>query len=196
MYEPEGENDGDDDDDVPTVNPGYDPSMGIGTKAFDVVKLNLTWKDGNLMSTIDDEGSTVTWEYTSYANETPGLDFNVLSARPLFDILDDTYTEVVNMLYGLRLLGKNSKNLVKADLVDWLHDVESPVGPSEPERPAIDYTYDDSWAPYDYTFTAENYLSRVTARATLRVTAVDTATGEVISKSESYIDDEYLFTYE
>ena len=38
--------------------------------------------------------------------------------------------------------------------------------------------------------------SRVTARAVLRTTVTDIASGQVISESESYYDDEYLFTYE
>ena len=89
------------------------------------------------------------WEYTSYLNETPGLDFNVMSVRDLFGMHDMTYDSMTNMLYGLRMLGKNSKNLVKTDLVNWAYNA------SETETTI---EHEDIWAPYEYTFTPDNYL--------------------------------------
>ena len=47
------------------------------------------------------------------------MDFNVLSSRRLFGTHETAYDYVTNMLYALRMLGKNSKNLVKTDLVNW-----------------------------------------------------------------------------
>lgn len=121
------------------------------------------------------------WEYTSYLNETPGLDFNVMSNRDLFGSYDMTYRDLTNMLYALRMLGKNSKNLVKIDLVNWSYS-NSETGTT------IDH--EDAWAPYEYAFTPDNYLDVVTARCTLK-TYED---GKL--KDTSYIDDEYKFTYE
>lgn len=179
-YEPSGDNDND--DEVGVITPGHDPN----TRSYaDRVVLKLTWKDGNLMSTIGNEEwaneNWMEWEYTSYLNETPGLDFNVMSARDLFGMHDMTYNSMTNMLYGLRMLGKNSKNLVKIDLVDWAYSI------SETETAT---KHEDIWAPYKYTFTPDNYLNVVTARCTLKTYVDDTLT------STRYIDDEYKFTYE
>ncbi len=182
-YEPGG-GDGDGDDEDAEVAPDYGP----GTRSSDNLVLDFTWKDGNLMSTIGDEwssdGNWMEWEYTSYLNETPGLDFNVMSSRNLFGYHDmRSYDDLTNMLFGLRMLGNNSKNLVKTDLVNWSYDAGSGTKASTEE-------HEDTWAPYEYTFTPDNYLDKVTARCTLK-TFVD---GELTNTT--YIDDEYLFTYE
>ena len=176
-----GSDDGDDEDDE-VVTPGHDPNT---RSSADRIVLNLNWKDGNLMSTVGDsewaDENWMEWEYTSYLNETPGLDFNVMSVRNLFGMHDMTYDNMTNMLYGLRMLGKNSKNLVKTDLVNWAYSASETKTTTE---------HEDIWAPYEYTFTPENYLDVVTARCTLK-TYVD---GTLISTR--YIDDEYKFTYE
>lgn len=181
-YEPGGNGSNEGEDEV--INPGH-------TRAgSDRVVLNLVWKDGNLMSTRGgdelDKADWMEWDYTSYLNETPGLDFNVLSARNLFGMHDMTYGSVVNMLYSLRMLGKNSKNLLKNDLVNWAYS----SGESEVIGTKATTTHEDVWAPYEYTFTAHNYLDVVTARCTLK-TYTD---GELINTT--YIDNEYRFAYE
>ncbi len=188
LYEPDGDGDEDDDVDVGVVP---EPS----TRAFTSERLSLSWQDGNLRSTTNEwaQDYYMTWDYTSHPNETPGLDFNVMSARPLFGNQSGDYTDIVNMLFALRMLGQNSRNLVKNDYVNWAY--HSSVNPDAPE-PTTQTTHEDYWLPFEYTFTAENYLSRVTARAVLRTTVTDIASGQVISESESYYDDEYLFTYE
>lgn len=179
-YEPGGDNGNEDEDDV--ITPGNDSNTRSGAEH---VVLNFTWKNGNLMSTIGgddwDEENWMEWEYTSYLNETPGLDFNVMSVRDLFGMHDMTYDSMTNMLYGLRMLGKNSKNLVKTDLVNWAYNA------SETETTI---EHEDIWAPYEYTFTPDNYLDVVTARCSLK-TYVD---GKLTNTT--YIDDEYKFTYE
>ena len=203
MYDA-GEDDGEDDDDVvaPDPNPGWDSPT---TRAFDHTMLKLTWQNGNLVSTIDDEPGTeenlMDWDYTSYTNDTPGIDFNVLSARVLFGNHVTTYSEWANMLFALRMLGQNSKNLIKIDLVDWAYEAGSavevgPDGEPVPVEPTTETTYHDEWAPYDYTFTTDNCLQRVTARCTLHSVTTEIATGEVIDEKVSYYDDEYVFTYE
>lgn len=191
-YEP-GNGDGDDDDEV---TPGWDSGASASTRAFNNERLLMTWQDGNLVHTSGGYGyDFMDWEYTSYPNETPGLDFNVMSSRPLFGNTEDTYNDLVNMLFSLRLLGQNSRNLVTKDLVNWAYDVQPEPDPDEPE-PTTETTHEDYWEPFEYSFTAENYLSRVTARAVMRTIVTEIATGEVISISESYYDDEYIFTYE
>ena len=192
-YEPDDGNDDGNDDNVmvPDV-PEYE------TRSFDDVKLNLTWQDGNLMSTSGGwSGEMLTeWTYTSHSNDTPGLDFNVLTARTLFGNNTDSYTDLTNMLYGLRMLGNNSKNLVKEDLVNWAYDA-GPVNPDpDAPQPTTDTEHHDWWAPFEYSFTSDNYLSRITARCTLETRTFEIATGETISESVSYYDDEYVFTYE
>lgn len=176
-----GSDDGDDEDDE-VVTPGHDPNT---RSSADRIVLNLKWKNGNLMSTVGDsewaDENWMEWEYTSYLNETPELDFNVMSNRDLFGSYDMTYRDLTNMLYALRMLGKNSKNLVKIDLVNWSYS-NSETGTT------IDH--EDAWAPYEYAFTPDNYLDVVTARCTLK-TYED---GKL--KDTSYIDDEYKFTYE
>ena len=70
------------------------------------------------------------------------------------------------------------------------------AGEPEPPEPTTATSHHDEWAPYEYSFTADNYLSRVTARCTMRTTTTEIATGEVIEETETYYDDEYVFTYE
>lgn len=193
-YEPD--NDGDDDDDDVVITPG---EMPASTRAFNYERLTLTWQDGNLMHTAGEYGRDfMDWEYTSYPNETPGLDFNVMSTRPLFGNSSDTYYDLVNMLFSLRLLGQNSKNLVTKDLVNWGYASSPDPEPGSPEPPAptTETTREDYWEPFEYSFTPENYLSRVTARAVMRSTTTEIATGQIISVSESYYNDEYIFIYE
>ncbi len=199
MYEV-GDDSGDNEkDDTPVA---VDPAT---TRAFDHTMLHLTWQNGNLVSTIDDEPGSVEnlmeWDYTSYTNDTPGMDFNVLSARVLFGNHVTTYSEWANMLFALRMLGQNSKNLVKIDLVNWYYEAGSavevgPDGEPVPVEPTTETTHHDEWAPYDYTFTTDNYLQRVTARCTLHSVTTEIATDEVIDEKVSYYDDEYVFTYE
>ena len=200
MYEVDGE-DGEDGDEPVVEDPAPTPGVAAWTRSFGNEMLNLTWQDGNLMSTIGDEpynGNLMDWEYTSHLNETPGFDFNVMS-RSLFGNVDAVYVNLTNMLFCLRMLGQGSKNLVKSDLVNWYYEsavTEPGPGESEPPAPTTETTHHDEWAPYEYSFTAENYLSRVTARCTLRTVTTEVATGEVLSETESYYDDEYVFTYE
>lgn len=189
-YEVEDEEGTDEDDKVESLpSPGWD---NADTRAFDFPMLTLSWRNGNLVSTHDDdswrEEYLMEWDYTAYTNDTPDLDFNVLN-RSLFGNVENTYSTWANMLFALRMLGKGSKNLVDKNLVNWSYESGTP-------EPAIETTHHDEWAPYEYTFTAENYLQRVTARCTLRTVTTDTATGEVISESTSYLDDEYIFVYE
>ena len=200
MFYPDDQDGGDDDE----VNvPGYDggPAQAVlRTRAnADKEILRLEWEGGNLMATYGEwsDEPYMTWEYTSYTNDTPNFDFNVLSAATLFGYHDYRYGDVTNMLYAIGWLGENSKHLVKADQVAWSYSNgagEDPDG--NPIEPTTETRHDDSWAPFDYTFTAENYLQRVTARCTMKRTVVEIATGTVLEESVSYIDDEYLFTYE
>lgn len=113
------------------------------------------------------------------------MDFNVLSSRRLFGMHETTYDNVTNMLYALRMLGKNSKNLVKTDWVNWSY----PESDGKPETKATT-GHEVTWAPYEYTFTPDNYLDVVNARCT-RKTFVD---GKLTNTT--YVDDEYRFTYE
>lgn len=183
-YEFGGDDEGDEDDEV--VTPGHDPGTRLSA---DCIVLSLNWKNGNLMSTIGGEEwsdeNWMEWEYTSYLNETPGLDFNVMSARTLFGMHDMAYRDMINMLYALRMLGKNSKNLVKTDLVNWAY-----AGSEESTETRSTTKHEDVWAPYEYTFTPDNYLDVVTARCTLK-TYVD---GKLTNTT--YIDNEYKLTYE
>ena len=201
MYEVDIE-DGEDDEDEEVVLPDPSPGRSVAAGSFDHALLTLTWQGGNLMSTAGDEwynDNLMEWPYTSHTNDTPGLDFNVLGARVLFGYHDATYSDLANMLFALRMLGKNSKNLVKVDLVNWAYESgaqEPQPGEPAPPEPTTDTSHHDEWAPYEYTFTTENYLQRVTARCTLRATTTEIATGEVIDEKVSYYDDEYVFTYE
>lgn len=113
------------------------------------------------------------------------MDFNVLSSRRLFGTHETACDYVTNMLYALRMLGKNSKNLVKTDWVNWSY----PESDGKPETKATT-EHEDAWAPYEYTFTPDNYLDVVNARCTLK-TFVD---GKLTNTT--YVDDEYRFTYE
>lgn len=138
-----------------------------------------------MMSTVGDsewaDENWMEWGYTSYLNETLGLDFNVMSNRNLFGSYNMAYRELTNMRYALRILGKNSKNLVKIDLVNRSYNTSE-------TRKAIDH--EDAWTPYEYAFTPDNYLDVVTARCTLKTYEDGKLT------DTSYIDDEYTFTYE
>ena len=201
MYEVDDEDGEDDEDDEVVVDPS--PGRSVATAgSFDHKMLSLNWQAGNLVSTAGDEwynDNLMEWEYTSHTNDTPGLDFNVMGARVLFGNHGATYSDLANMLFALRMLGKNSKNLVKEDLVNWAYESgaqEPQPGEPEPPEPTTATSHHDEWAPYEYSFTADNYLSRVTARCTMRTTTTEIATGEVIEETETYYDDEYVFTYE
>ena len=192
-YEPDDGNDDESDDNVMVPDiPKYD------VRSFDNVKLNLNWQNGNLMSTSGGwNGETLMeWTYTSHSNNTPGLDFNVLTARTLFGNTTDTYTDLANLLYGLRMLGNNSKNLVKVDLVNWAYEAGSSDSDTDAPQPVIGTEHNDWWAPFEYSFTSDSYLSRVTARCTRETRTFEIATGETVSESVSYYDDAYVFTYE
>ena len=171
-------------EDTAVLNPGTTAS----TRAFTYARLIMDWKDGNLINTGTDTYGIIyedfmDWEYTSYLNETPDLDFNVMSSRSLFGIHHDgQYVDIINMLFALRMLGQNSRNLVKEDYANWGYEVEEPASKaSDPIKETTDGAY---WEPFEYSFTAENYLSRVTARG-------------AFDGFESYVyEDEYIFTYE
>lgn len=157
-------------------------------RASDTFVLQLNWQDGNLMSTegeFSDE-SYMDYAYTEYQNATPYFDFNAV-VRPIFGSHTYEYDDMVSMLFMLRMMGKCSKNLVTKDIVDWAYSV------STPEEPEV--IHEDTWAPFVYSFTEDNYLNSVTSRCTFYSYQLDEH-GNHVSESIYYQDDEYLFMYE
>ncbi len=157
------------------------------------IEWSMEWENGNLMTTYDyNNNQILKEEYTSYTNDTPGFDFNAM-VRSIFDISSDGYTEITNTLYMLRLLGNNSNNLTMYDENNYSYiSVIDPDG----EIPPTNTEYNESYEPFEYTFTADNYLQSATARLVKKTTVIETATGNVLEESVSYKDGEYLFTYE
>ena len=90
---------------------------------------------------------------------------------------------LVLLLFCLKAGGQTVA--VKTDLVNWSY----PESDGKPETKTTT-EHEDAWAPYEYTFTPDNYLDVVNARCTLK-TFVD---GKLTNTT--YVDDEYRFTYE
>ena len=157
-------------------------------RASDRSILQLNWQNGNLMSTegeFSDE-SYMSYAYTEYPNVTPYFDFNVV-VRSLFGSHAYEYDDMVSMLYMLRMMGKGSKNLVTEDVVDWGYNMPEP---GEPE-----VIHEDTWAPFAYSFTEDNYLDVITGKCTLYSYQEDEH-GNHVSEFTSYYNDEYRFVYE
>ena len=178
--------DGDEEDGNVAIDPGV--SSGRMGRVSDRSILQLNWQNGNLMSTegeFSDE-SYMSYAYTEYPNVTPYFDFNVV-VRPLFGSHAYEYDDMVSMLYMLRMMGKGSKNLVTRDVVDWGYNMPEP---GEPE-----VKHEDTWAPFAYSFTEDNYLDVITGKCTLYSYQEDEH-GNHVSESTSYYNDEYRFVYE
>ena len=185
-YYPGDHEDGDEEDGNVAIDPGV--SSGRMGRASDRSILQLNWQNGNLMSTegeFSDE-SYMSYAYTEYPNVTPYFDFNVV-VRPLFGSHTYEYDDMVSMLYMLRMMGKGSKNLVTEDVVDWGYNMPEP---GEPE-----VIHEDTWAPFAYSFTEDNYLDVITGKCTLYSYQEDEH-GNHVSESTSYYNDEYRFVYE
>lgn len=185
-YYPGDHEDGDEEDGNVSIDPGV--SSGRMGRASDRSILQLNWQNGNLMSTegeFSDE-SYMSYAYTEYPNATPYFDFNVV-VRPLFGSHTYEYDDMVSMLYMLRMMGKGSKNLVTKDVVDWGYRMPEP---GEPE-----VIHEDTWAPFAYSFTEDNYLDVITGKCTLYSYQEDEH-GNHVSESTSYYNDEYRFVYE
>ena len=185
-YYPGDHEDGDEEDGNVSIDPGV--SSGRMGRASDRSILQLNWQNGNLMSTegeFSDE-SYMSYAYTEYPNVTPYFDFNVV-VRPLFGSHAYEYDDMVSMLYMLRMMGKGSKNLVTKDVVDWGYRMPEP---GEPE-----VIHEDTWAPFAYSFTEDNYLDVITGKCTLYSYQEDEH-GNHVSESTSYYNDEYRFVYE
>lgn len=185
-YYPGDHEDGDEEDGNVAIDPGV--SSGRMGRASDRSILQLNWQNGNLMSTegeFSDE-SYMSYAYTEYPNVTPYFDFNVV-VRPLFGSHAYEYDDMVSMLYMLRMMGKGSKNLVTKDVVDWGYRMPEP---GEPE-----VIHEDTWAPFAYSFTEDNYLDVITGKCTLYSYQEDEH-GNRVSESTSYYNDEYRFVYE
>lgn len=192
-YEPDSS--GDDDDESNVEMPGFDSRSASG---FDREIARFVWEDGNLMRSVNttslsrDEDYT-TWTYSDQPNLTPGFDFNMFGSYSLFGYTEMDYSVVTNMLFGLKMLGQSSKNLVDINPVDWAYHQEE-TNPSSPE-PTTETTHDDRWQPFVYTLDANGFLQRATAHCVLRTIVTDIATGNVIWETETYEDEEYLFFY-
>lgn len=185
-YYPGDHEDGDEEDGNVAIDPGV--SSGRMGRASDRSILQLNWQHGNLMSTEGEfsDDSYMSYAYTEYPNVTPYFDFNVV-VRPLFGSYTYEYDDIVSMLYMLRMMGKCSKNLVTKDNVDWAYSV------STPEEPEV--IHEDTWAPFAYSFTEDNYLDVITGKCTLYSYQEDEH-GNRVSESTSYYNDEYRFVYE
>lgn len=185
-YYPGDHEDGDEEDGNVAIDPGVSSSKA--GRGSDTPILQLNWQNGNLMSTegeFSDE-SYMSYAYTEYPNVTPYFDFNVV-VRPLFGSHTYEYDDMVSMLYMLRMMGKGSKNLVTKDVVDWGYRMPEP---GEPE-----VIHEDTWAPFAYSFTEDNYLDVITGKCTLYSYQEDEH-GNHVSESTSYYNDEYRFVYE
>lgn len=55
--------------------------------------------------------------------------------------------------------------------------------------------HEDTWAPFAYSFTEDNYLDVITGKCTLYSYQEDEH-GNHVSESTSYYNDEYRFVYE
>ena len=185
-YYPDDHENGDEEDGNVVIGPGV--SSGRMGRASDRSILQLNWQNGNLMSTEGEfsNESYMDYTYTEYPNVTPCFDFNVV-VRPLFGSHTYEYDDMVSLLYMLRMMGKGSKNLVTKDVVDW--------GYHMPEPGEQEVIHEDTWAPFAYSFTEDNYLDVVTGRCTFYSYQLDEY-GNHVSESTYYQNDEYRFVYE
>lgn len=78
-------------------------------------------------------------------------------------------------------------DLETKDVVDWGYRMPEP---GEPE-----VIHEDTWAPFAYSFTEDNYLDVITGKCTLYSYQEDEH-GNHVSESTSYYNDEYRFVYE